>query len=135
MLTTTQAEPKLKIGWALMRVSTKSQAEVQHGSLEQQRHMLERWSEQRSEASGRRYEITRFFEEDISGRGKAIHKRMALIEIERAIENRAIDFIVFEKVDRLARDMISRIRGLKIENKMKSLTILALPRRLNSPIW
>ena len=106
MLAQTHKDSKVKIGWALMRVSTKTQAEVQHGSLEQQRHMLERWSDQQSENSGGRYEITKFFEEDISGRGKAIHKRMALMEIERAIENRAIDFIVFEKVDRLARDMI-----------------------------
>ncbi len=106
-------DTKLKIGWALMRVSTKSQAEVQHGSLEQQRHMLERWSQQQGETSGQRYEITRFFEEDISGRGKAIHKRMALTEIEHAIETRAVDFIVFEKVDRLARDMIYNLGLVK----------------------
>ena len=62
--------------------------------------MLERWSLQQSEITNSRYHITKFFEEDISGRGKAIHKRMALVEIERAIEIRAIDFIVFEKVDR-----------------------------------
>tara|TARA_B110001454_G_scaffold28073_1_gene27461 strand:+ start:62297 stop:64204 length:1908 start_codon:yes stop_codon:yes gene_type:complete len=104
---------KMKIGWALIRVSTKNQAEVQHGSLEQQRHMLERWSTQQSEASGRHYEITRFFEEDISGRGKAIHKRMALMEIDRAIESKTIDFIVFEKVDRLARDMIYNLGLVK----------------------
>jgi DNA invertase Pin-like site-specific DNA recombinase len=104
---------KMKIGWALIRVSTKNQAEVQHGSLEQQRHMLERWSAQQSESSGQPYQITRFFEEDISGRGKAIHKRMALIEIERAIELKTIDFIVFEKVDRLARDMIYNLGLVK----------------------
>ena len=46
-----------KIGWALMRVSTKNQAEVQHGSLEQQKHMLTRWSLQQSEKSNCRYEI------------------------------------------------------------------------------
>jgi len=104
---------KLKIGWALMRVSTKSQAEVQHGSLEQQRHMLERWSLQQSEATGQPYQITRFFEEDISGRGKAIHKRMALMEIEKAIDAKTVDFIVFEKVDRLARDMIYNLGLVK----------------------
>lgn len=103
----------LKIGWALMRVSTKNQAEVQHGSLEQQKHMLTRWSLQQSEKSNSRYEITKFFEEDISGRGKAIHKRMALMEIERAIELKTIDFIVFEKVDRLARDMIYNLGLVK----------------------
>ncbi|HEY8269955.1 MAG TPA: recombinase family protein [Pseudobdellovibrionaceae bacterium] len=108
-----QITPKLKIGWALMRVSTKQQAEVQHGSLEQQRHMLERWSLQQSEGSNSRYEITRFFEEDISGRGKAIHKRMALMEIERAIETKSIDFVVFEKVDRLARDIIYNLGLVK----------------------
>ena len=108
-----QTVPKIKIGWALMRVSTKEQAKVQHGSLEQQRHMLERWSLQQSETSASRYQITRFFEEDTSGRGKAIHKRMALVEIERAIETRAIDFVVFEKVDRLARDMIYNLGLLK----------------------
>lgn len=108
-----QITPKLKIGWALMRVSTKHQAEVQHGSLEQQRHMLERWSLQQSEKANSRYQITRFFEEDISGRGKAIHKRMALMEIERAIETKTIDFIVFEKVDRLARDMIYNLGLVK----------------------
>ena len=96
-----------------MRVSTKQQAEVQHGSLEQQRHMLERWSLQQSEKSGGLYQITRFFEEDISGRGKAIHKRMALMEIERAIETKSIDFVVFEKVDRLARDIIYNLGLVK----------------------
>jgi DNA invertase Pin-like site-specific DNA recombinase len=113
MMSIIQATPKLKIGWALMRVSTKHQAEVQHGSLEQQRHMLERWSLQQSEKTNGRYQITRFFEEDISGRGKAIHKRMALMEIERAIETKTIDFIVFEKVDRLARDMIYNLGLVK----------------------
>lgn len=105
--------PKIKIGWALLRVSTKNQALVQHGSLEQQRHMLERWSANQSEITGHTYEITRFFEEDISGRGKAIHKRLALVEVERAIESRSIDFIVFEKVDRLARDMIYNLGLVK----------------------
>ena len=108
-----QITPKLKIGWALMRVSTKQQAEVQHGSLEQQRHMLERWCLQQSEKSVGLYQITRFFEEDISGRGKAIHKRMALMEIERAIETKSIDFVVFEKVDRLARDIIYNLGLVK----------------------
>lgn len=106
-------QSQLKIGWALVRVSTKNQAQVQHGSLEQQRHMLERWSSQQSERSGQPYQITRFFEEDVSGRGKSLHKRMALMEIERAIESKAIDFIVFEKVDRLARDMIYNLGLVK----------------------
>jgi DNA invertase Pin-like site-specific DNA recombinase len=109
-------EPKLKIGWALMRVSTKDQALVQHGSLEQQRHMLERWSTQQTEVTGQTYEITRFFEEDISGRGKSLHKRLALVEIERAIDAKAIDFLVFEKVDRLARDMIYNLGLVKKAN-------------------
>ena len=107
---------KLKIGWALMRVSTKDQALVQHGSLEQQRHMLERWSTQQTEVTGHTYEITRFFEEDVSGRGKSLHKRLALIEIERAIDSKAIDFLVFEKVDRLARDMIYNLSLVKKAN-------------------
>jgi DNA invertase Pin-like site-specific DNA recombinase len=96
----------VKIGIGLVRVSSKAQADVQHGSLEQQKHMLQRWAERQSEKTGCEYRIIRVVEEDISGRGESIHKRTGFHEVRREIKNGRIDFFVVEKLDRLSRDKI-----------------------------
>jgi DNA invertase Pin-like site-specific DNA recombinase len=99
-----------KTGWGYLRVSTTAQAEVQHGSLEQQRHMLERWAVRESERVGCNYQLTRIIEEDISGRAASLHKRRGYHELVCAVKTGNIDFVVFEKIDRLNRD--------KIENQL-----------------
>ena len=54
----------VKVGWAFMRVSTASQAETQHGSMEQQRNMIDRWAIQQAERTGIIYRIDRHIEEE-----------------------------------------------------------------------
>lgn len=103
-----------KIGYGIVRVSSAKQAEVQHGSLEQQRHMIERWAKDQSEANGQKFQIAKVIEEDISGKGSSLHKRKGLRELERAIEAREIDFFVAEKVDRIARDQIYNLSLVKM---------------------
>ncbi len=104
----------VKIGWAFMRVSTTDQAETQHGSLEQQRNMIDRWAHQKSEDSKTLYRIDRYVEEDRSGRGKSLHLRKSLPELENAIRNGKIDFFVIEKIDRLSRDQIYNLTTAKL---------------------
>lgn len=102
-----------KVGYGIVRVSSNRQAEVQHGSLEQQKHMIERWAKDQSEINGCKFQVTRVIEEDISGKGSELHKRKGLHELERAIEEREIDFFVAEKVDRIARDQIYNLTLVK----------------------
>ena len=102
--------PKFKKGWALLRVSTKDQAEVQHGSLEQQRHMMERWQEEQIEKTGFHYQVTRIVEEDKSGKKASFSKRTEFQELQHAIENKLIDFVVFEKVDRMGRWQVANLQ-------------------------
>ncbi len=102
--------PKVKKGWALLRVSTKDQAEVQHGSLEQQRHMIERWLLEQDEKSNCRYQVTRVVEEDKSGKKANFGKRKDFQELQHAIENNNIDFVVFEKVDRMGRWQVANLQ-------------------------
>lgn len=104
----------VKRGWALLRVSTTAQANIQHGSLEQQRHMIERWAKNQSEMNNSVYQITRFIEEDVSGRGSSLHKRPELHELERVIQRKQIDFFVVEKLDRMARDQIFNLQIVKM---------------------
>lgn len=104
----------IKVGWALTRVSTPGQAETQHGSLEQQRHMADRLAHQQSEKSGVLYRIERYIEEDRSGRAKSLHLRTALHELEYAIKNNTIDFFIVEKIDRLSRDQIFNLQIAKL---------------------
>ena len=44
-----------KGGYGIVRVSSARQAEVQHGSLEQQKHMIERWAKDQSEINGQKF--------------------------------------------------------------------------------
>jgi DNA invertase Pin-like site-specific DNA recombinase len=100
----------VNVGWAMLRVSTTGQAEVQHGSLEQQKNMVSRWAHLESEKSGSLYKIVRYIEEDVSGRSESLHLRPELLELQLAIENREIDFFVIEKVDRLTRSQIYNLQ-------------------------
>lgn len=94
------------IGWAYVRVSTAEQSNVLHGSIEQQLNRIKRWQLEQSERSGIPHKITRFIDEDISGRAESLHKRGEYHELIRAIKEKTIDFVVVEKLDRLHRNII-----------------------------
>ena len=94
------------IGWAYVRVSTIEQSNVLHGSVEQQENRIKRWQLEQSQRIGIKHRITRFIYEDISGRAKSLHKREEYHELIRAIKQKAIDFVVVEKLDRLHRNQI-----------------------------
>ena len=104
------AERPIKLGYALTRVSTPKQALVQHGSLEQQRHIIERWVEAQSARSSCEYRVVKYIAEDISGRAASLKKRHGMHELERAIERREIDFFVAEKIDRIGRDQVHNLQ-------------------------
>lgn len=101
---------------ALLRVSTTFQANVQYGSLEQQKNMICRWVERQCEFTGFQYQV-KFITEDISGRKESLHKRLGLKSVERAMKQGAVDVVVFEKLDRLSRDKIQNIRFLEVANE------------------
>ena len=91
--------------WGLVRVSTTAQADVEHGSLEQQRHMLIRWADEQTRKTGVKHELRaeHIFEEDVSGRSTSEHKRTGLASIRRAFRTGDVDVVVIEKLDRLSR--------------------------------
>lgn len=94
------------VGWAYVRVSTAEQSNVLHGSIEQQLHRIKRWEAEQSARTGIPHRITRFIDEDISGRVESLHKRREYHELTMAIQDRVIDFVVIEKLDRLHRNII-----------------------------
>ncbi len=94
------------IGWAYVRVSTLEQSNVLHGSSEQQQNRIKRWQTEQSQRTGIKHRITRFIDEDISGRVQSLHKRDEYHELARAVKQKAIDFVVIEKIDRLHRNQI-----------------------------
>ncbi len=105
-------------GWAFIRVSTADQGNVQHGSLEQQKNMIDRWAKQRSESPEVLYRIARYINEDgKSGRGKNLHNRPELQELKNAIRTNKIDFVVVEKIDRLSRDQVFNLEIVKLGQK------------------
>ena len=85
-----------------IRVSTKAQAEVQHGSPEQQRHSIIRWTHKLSEESGNQIRLF-LIEEEVSGTEEAIGRRHGFNSIIQAIEAQLIDGVVAERIDRLGR--------------------------------
>jgi len=107
----------VKVGWAITRVSTTNQAMVQHGSLEQQRNMIETWVKHNFHDSEFEYRVERLIEEDVSGREGSIHKRKDLLKLKRKVENREIDFFVAEKVDRISRDQVFNLQIMREAHK------------------
>lgn len=95
---------KILNGWGYVRVSTKAQAMVQHGSLEQQKNIILRWvDDENRKSSFPKFNLLKILEEDESGKASNIHKRDEYKEIHKAIIDNKIDFLVFEKLDRLGR--------------------------------
>jgi DNA invertase Pin-like site-specific DNA recombinase len=94
---------KHKKGWALVRVSSTEQSNVQHGSLEQQNNRIQRWAEQVSESVGHSYQIVKSIEEARSGSKGKFHLREGFKQLLEVVRKREIDFIVFESVSRMGR--------------------------------
>ncbi len=69
------------IGWAYVRVSTIDQSNVLHGSIEQQLNRIKRWELEQSSRTGVVHRITRFIDEDISGRAESLHRRREYHEL------------------------------------------------------
>lgn len=106
------------VGWAYIRVSTPEQSNVLHGSLEQQENRIRRWESEQSAKTGITHKITRYIDEDISGRAKSLHKRLEYHELIMAIKKRAIDFVVIEKLDRLHRNQIESRKFVDLCDEM-----------------
>jgi DNA invertase Pin-like site-specific DNA recombinase len=106
------------VGWAYIRVSTVEQSNVLHGSIEQQHNRIKRWESEQSDRTGISHKITRFIDEDISGRAESLHKRLEYHELTMAIKKRVIDFVVVEKLDRLHRDLIESRKFIDLCDEM-----------------
>jgi DNA invertase Pin-like site-specific DNA recombinase len=106
------------VGWAYVRVSTADQSNVLHGSIEQQQNRIKRWESEQSARAGIIHKITRFIDEDISGRAESLHKRREYHELTMAIRKKAIDFVVVEKLDRLHRNVIESRKFIDLCDEM-----------------
>ncbi len=103
MLKAKKKNNMVKRTWALLRVSSKGQGLVQHGSLEQQRNFAERQLKEISQRSDCQYHITRIIEEEKSGKKSNFHLRKEFHDVLYAIKGKLIDCFVVEKVDRMGR--------------------------------
>lgn len=112
------ASKKELVGWAYVRVSTADQSNVLHGSIEQQQNRIKRWESEQSARIGIVHKITRYIDEDISGRAESLHKRREYHELVTAIKKRTIDFVVVEKLDRLHRDIIESRKFIDLCDEM-----------------
>ena len=96
-------EVREKRGWSCARVSTKSQGNVLYGSNEQQKNMIERFLAQHAKNKGIEYIVVRTIEEEKSGNRNKHHLRTEFQELLEAVRSKKIDFVVFEKIDRISR--------------------------------
>jgi len=105
----------------MLRVSSKDQGNVQHGSLEQQKNVGLRWAKLQEEQTGIKHNIVKIVEEEKSGKKSAIHKRSDYCQALKAIKTKSIDFIVYEKVDRMGRWQIANLQlmELALENNVE----------------
>jgi DNA invertase Pin-like site-specific DNA recombinase len=111
-------DKKELIGWAYVRVSTAEQSNVLHGSVEQQQNRIKRWEIEQTNRTGVVHRITRFIDEDISGRAESLHKRREYHELIMAIKKQKIDFVVVEKLDRLHRNIIESRKFIDLCDEM-----------------
>ena len=105
-----------RVGCALIRVSTNKQ-DLFGGSLEQQKNMIKRWIEWEADIKNEEFEIKYWFEERNSGKASNTEKRKALKEIRKLMESGLVQFVIFEKIDRLSRDMIFNLQFIKLADK------------------
>lgn len=107
---------KKMIGCALVRVATSSVTDSSNSIIEQKRR-LERWIRNQRKSTGPDLEVTHWFEEQASGSSSAIQNRKVLREIFKLLESGVLDFILFEKLDRLSRDPIFNMEFMRLAEK------------------
>ncbi len=114
-----------KKGWACVRVSTKDQGNVQHGSNEQQKNMIERFLKDHSKRKCIDYVLTRTIEEERSGNQAKHHLRTEFRELLNAVRQRKIDFVIVEKLDRLSRSQAANLDFVRAahENDVELLIV------------
>ncbi len=95
---------------ALLRVSSSGQAEVQHGSLEQQRNAIIKKVRELSERTGKNYHIVEFIEVDISAKKENTKNRKDLERVEFLIKNGIARVVFVDRSDRLSRDLAYNCR-------------------------
>lgn len=108
---------KIKQGSSVIRVSTKDQGLVQHGSLEAQQQRINRWAEARKLTSGFIYEITKFIAEEQSAFREKNEKRVQMMELMKDMGGGKVKFIIFESVSRLFRDVEYATRFYRLAEK------------------
>jgi len=105
-------------GCALIRVSTNKQDSF-GGSLEQQKNRLQRWVDAQGLYRDVKFEISHWFEERTSGKASNTSSRETLRNVRKLIEAGLVDFVLFEKLDRLSRDAIFNMEFMKLADKYK----------------
>ncbi len=93
---------EIKIGALYCRVSTDELAEVQHGSLEQQKHMGIAMANQLTESTGIQHIVRHILVEE-KGVSGGSYKRPKYQELLKLIEARKISFICAKEISRLCR--------------------------------
>jgi DNA invertase Pin-like site-specific DNA recombinase len=102
--------------WAVARVSLPGKG-VQFGSLDQQQNMIQRWAETEFGEKGIKFEITRLIDEERSGRKEKVHLRRDLKEIRKAMVEKSIDGVIFEKICRIMRSKSDFFEFLEFSRK------------------
>ncbi len=90
---------------ALLRVSSSGQADVQHGSLEQQKNEITRQVKARALQTGLNYYIGEYVEVDVSAKKENTKNRKDLRRIEALIKSRKYKCVWVDRSDRLSRDV------------------------------
>lgn len=98
----------------LVRVSTKNQSNVQHGSLEQQRNSLLKKVQETSLRTGKNYEVVGILEEDESGKPSNTKNRTSVPTIENFIKRPGKKAVFADRTDRFSRDLQYNIRFAKM---------------------
>jgi ABC-type lipoprotein release transport system permease subunit len=96
---------RIKLGKALLRVSTEMQALTQYGSLDAQRQRITRWRDTKNGDREIEYQIKDWVEEEQSAFRDKNYKRKQMMQLMSDMETGGIDFIAFESISRLFRSV------------------------------
>lgn len=109
---------KIKIGWAMTRVSSEAQGLTQNGSLDAQDSRIQRFIESKNQYGFDQYKIVKLIREEQSAFREKNTRRPELLELMDEMRKRKINFICIESVSRLIRDtkLATEIYHLAIEN-------------------
>ena len=104
-------------GPLVTRVSSIEQARTQHGSLDSQKNRGLRFIEQKNLYSKIPYKITKTIQEEQSAFGEKNSSRVEFQELLKDLESGIIDFVIFESISRLTRDLSTATRIYKSAQK------------------